>query len=151
MTIDLRLQPWFLYVEAFGRQSSDVEKRTGHLHQCWQKTCPITVTEQRRSVTMGIWPTKSKLIALRYEARRELTFFEGTLVIQICYRIVVLSLCNTSARKKKSPDPLPPNSRISNPFVFPCSNSSARANFTLLDLWQRWGCLGLIFCSKSIN
>ena len=76
-----------------------------------------------RSVTTGVWPTQSKLIALRYEVRRELTFFEGTLVIQICYRIVVLSLWNTSARKKKSPDPLPPNSRISNPFVFPCSNS----------------------------
>ena len=60
---------------------------------------------------------------LQYEARRELTFFEGTLVIQICYRIVVLSLWNTSPRKKKSPDPLPPNSRISNPFGFPCSNS----------------------------
>ena len=72
-------------------------------------------------ITFFVFPVA--LCSPQYEARRELTFFEGTLVIQICHRIVALSLCHTSARKKNPPTLYRPNSRISNPFVFPCSNS----------------------------
>ena len=57
-------------------------------------------------------------LALRYEARRELTFFEGTLGIQICHRIVSLTLWNTSARKKNPPTLYPQTRESRIPLCF---------------------------------
>ena len=67
MSRDLRFQPWFLCIEAIGRQSCDVSIVTDTIviETCKHKTCPIPFQRRGRSVSMGIWSTKSNLYTLR--------------------------------------------------------------------------------------